>query len=705
MKRTMFSVIVTILLFSSSQGIGAESSEQSTSKMGLFIARDLMLIENYQSEPTNENLQRLINFDIPSGMDPVLQVFVHVDEKDLRGNLELLGSLVDKIYPHTYLPPVGAHKTGFLIADVKSTSLRNLIANDFVRRVTSAYRKLKPTNNLVAIETGAVFAWQQQPPLTGSGIRLLVIDSGFQLEHPDLPDPLATMDYADYPDTSIDVSDHRSGHGTHTAGTAFGSGILSEGVYRGMAPDADPLYFKIAKDETGEATSAATVGAIRGAANWAAADIATMSYGGNDGFNDGSSAEEQAVDWAVSQGVTCFMSAGNSAAQGWHHQQTIRGGETTEPIQVVSKLTQAGATWYAILSWYDGPDTSVHVDMSAVILDGDGEQTFYDEPEWVSSPRGTESRIYLPILELPADSISYFIEVTNNSDVDQKFHLYLTQYWDLRFRQSNKTTLVVSPSTADSCISVGSYVSRGVFMDYRGFERNYSGTLNELSRFSSKGPRIDGLRKPDITAPGEQTISCRHSENIPLNHPSLASRIVSNDGTFGEPADYIAIEGTSMSSPAAASSAALILQANPEMTPAQLRRRILLSARTDEFTGEVPSNEWGWGKINVENALEVTPGIGVRDLIPSSISIKSIFPNPFNNSITIQYFAKFHGSVEFFLFDKLGREVWYEREFNAASGLRRMTLNGIVSNLSSGSYILRISANGDSEQAVISLVK
>jgi hypothetical protein len=57
------------------------------------------------------------------------------------------------------------------------------------------------------------------------------------------------------------------------------------------------------------------------------------------------------------------------------------------------------------------------------------------------------------------------------------------------------------------------------------------------------------------------------------------------------------------------------------------------------------------------------------------------------------------------LFDKLGREVWYEREFNTASGLRRMTLNGIVSNLSSGSYILRISANGDSEQAVISLVK
>jgi len=669
------------------------------------MARDLHLIENYRSKPTAENFKRLISYGVPAELDPVLPVFIHLSEINVKDSFEWLYYVVEKLYPHTWMPPVGGHRTGYVLIEVKSSILRMLATDSKVKRITSAYRKLQPLNDLAAIETGASFAWQRQPSLTGSGIRLLVIDSGFQLEHPDLPEPAASMDYADYPDTSVDVSDHRSGHGTHTAGTAFGSGVLSEGMFRGMAPDADPLYFKIGKDDSPEATVAATVGAIRGAAAWADADIATMSYGGNDGFNDGSSAEEQAVDWAVSQGVTNFMSAGNSGARGWHHKQTVRAGETTRPIQVVAQMPQAGATWQLILSWYDGPDTSVHRDISAVILDDRGEQTFYDEPEWVSSPRGTEARIYLPILELPADSISYFIEVTNNSEQNQEFHLFISHYWDLRFIQADRTTLVGVPSTADSCISVGAYTSRDTFMDYRGFERDFSGTLNNLTWFSSRGPRIDGVQKPDITAPGEQTISCRHTEIIPLNHPSMASRIVSNDGTFGEPADYIALEGTSMSSPAAAGAAALILQANPEMTPAQLRRRILTSARTDEFTGNVPNFSWGWGKIDIELALDVKPGIGRRNLFPSSVSINSVFPNPFNNSLTIQYDIKQSGVVEFLIYDRLGREIWYEREFSIGSGLRQKSLGSITGYLSSGTYLLRIKNAGDVDQVNVTLIK
>lgn len=705
MKKLFLAAFVVYLLFSGSPVNAADSRKQPTGKIDLFLARDLLLIENYRSNPTKANLERLKNYGVPAEMDPVLLVCLHIDPIQGKGNFTRIESRVEEIFPYTWLPPVGAHKTGFVLANVKSSSIRELIADDEVKRVTSAYRKLKPLNDLSAIETGAAVAWRQQPPITGSGIRLLVIDSGFQLEHPDLPEPAATMDYSDYPDSSEDVTDHISGHGTHTAGTAFGQGTLSEGRFRGMAPDADPLYFKIGKDDSPDATVAATVGAIRGAAGWANADVLAMSYGGHDGFNDGSSAEEQAVDWAVSQGVTCLMSAGNSGARAWHHSQTVPAGETTRPIQIIAQMPQAGAPWELILSWYDSPDTSVHRDLSAVILDGRGEQIFYDEPEWVSSPRGTEARIYLPILELPGDSVSYFVEVTNNSGDPQQFHLFLARYWDLRFIQENRTTLVLLPSTADSCISVGAYTHRKLFMDYRGFERDYSGTLNQLSRFSSIGPRIDGIRKPDITAPGEQTISCRNTDIVHLDSPSLASRIVSNDGTFGEPADYLALEGTSMSCPAAAGAATLILQANPEFTPAQLRERIFRSTRRDEFTGNVPNTSWGWGKIDVENALDVMPGIGVRELLPSAISINAIYPNPFNNSFTIQYIAKFPGLVEFFIYDQLGREVWHEREFVTIAGVTQKALGGIAGNLSTGTYVLKIQANGDTDHAELCLVK
>ncbi|WP_026476795.1 S8 family peptidase [Alkaliphilus transvaalensis] len=72
-----------------------------------------------------------------------------------------------------------------------------------------------------------------------------------------------------------------------------------------------------------------------------------------------------------------------------------------------------------------------------------------------------------------------------------------------------------------------------------------------IADFSSRGPTIDGLSKPDILAPG-------------VNINSL-----SNEGN-----NYRSLSGTSMATPIVAGCAALLWEKNPETTPLQVKNQI-----------------------------------------------------------------------------------------------------------------------------------
>lgn len=69
--------------------------------------------------------------------------------------------------------------------------------------------------------------------MSGAGTTVGMIDSGMDLEHPDLRGRIDDGDYADF---SGEGKTDTVGHGTHVSGSIGGSGETSGGLYKGTAP-------------------------------------------------------------------------------------------------------------------------------------------------------------------------------------------------------------------------------------------------------------------------------------------------------------------------------------------------------------------------------------------------------------------------------------------------------------------------------------
>lgn len=109
---------------------------------------------------------------------------------------------------------------------------------------------------------------------------------------------------------------------------------------------------------------------------------------------------------------------------------------------------------------------------------------------------------------------------------------------------------------------------------------------DQVAPFSSRGPTADGRIKPDILFPGVGIVSCRASGT-----------------SMGNPLDdfYTSASGTSMATPHASGIAALLLQAYPDLTPAQVKARMMDSA----LSLNLDPNTQGAGRGDALRALEM----------------------------------------------------------------------------------------------------
>lgn len=137
-----------------------------------------------------------------------------------------------------------------------------------------------------------------------------------------------------------------------------------------------------------------------------------------------------------------------------------------------------------------------------------------------------------------------------------------------------------------------------------------------MASFSSRGPTrgswydVGGLRhfdnviKPDLVAPGNKIVAADAKDNrIKRGHPNL--NVTASDGT-----KMMTLSGTSMSTPMVAGTVALMLQANPNLTPSMVKTLLAYTAQP------IAGYNWfeqGAGQLNIDGAVKLANAVR-RDL-------------------------------------------------------------------------------------------
>lgn len=159
---------------------------------------------------------------------------------------------------------------------------------------------------------GAEDAWDKA---TGKSVIVAIVDTGIDLEHPDLKDQIVQgVDLLEN-----DEPDDENGHGSHVAGIA--AAVTNNGVgVVGVAPKARLMPVRIL-DEVGtnlNPTNPTKLFAnVAAGVKWAAdhgAQVINMSFGNAGGGGPGS-AIASAIQYAWSKGAICVVAAGNDSGE------------------------------------------------------------------------------------------------------------------------------------------------------------------------------------------------------------------------------------------------------------------------------------------------------------------------------------------------------------------------------------------------------
>ena len=144
---------------------------------------------------------------------------------------------------------------------------------------------------------------------------------------------------------------------------------------------------------------------------------------------------------------------------------------------------------------------------------------------------------------------------------------------------------------------------------------------DQMAMFSSRGPTlINSLAKPDVVAPGVgiESLSAPDSTFYRALSPYLLSGTVATGYL-----PYLSLTGTSMAAPVVSGTIALLLQANPALTPNAVKA--ILQYTAEVYSGYDPLTQ-GAGFLNAQGAVELA-----RSLITSTATNGS--PSSWSRSV------------------------------------------------------------------------
>jgi len=453
-------------------------------------------------------------------------------------------------------------------------------------------------------------------------------------------------------------------HGSHVAGIAGGSGAGT--IYRGVAFDSEFLFTTFLIDAA--AVIDAFVWMKSFAENQGKRLVINMSWGlYYMGHLDGTSILSQIIDQMSNEGIVFVSSAGNNGNDNFHIRKNFA--SATDTLKTVVKFDSYSyypKMWGQSISMWGSPGDTFSISLKVLDLQNNqiAETPFYST---ATSATYVDEMIVIGsdtiLFNLAAETSNpvnlrphFRLRVRNTHTSSYKIALYSTSsnaevhYWNVielvngvgNWGSAFQAPLpgwtvgdnlygIGEPACTESVITVAAHNSQLVLGNNTVVNGNIAG-------FSSSGPLMTGAMKPDISAPGQNVCSSISSfTSMSISPMNIVQTINFNGRNY----IFVKFSGTSMSSPHVAGVVALMLEANPLLTPLQIKEILKETARQDDKTGVIPpegSTRWGWGKLHALNAIY--QAMGILPVQENAVAFyMTVFPNPAQDRICLRAFT------------------------------------------------------------------
>lgn len=566
----------------------------------------------------------------------MVSAFVTVNDRYQEGVIENHGGIVRNYY----------ESIGVLTVDVPVSSLEALTDEECIVSIeVSSPVKIQMDKARVAsnasLLTGGVAPFTHS--YMASGVLLGIVDQEIQVNHINFYDrfnnkklrikrflnQLKGREFTDQESIEAEKYDTRSmssGHATHVLGIAAGADTTTD--YYGIAQFADLAVVATTGEDADLSDGVKYIFDYADEVNKPC--VINISMGGVLGPHDGTETCNRVIESLVGPGRLVVAAAGNSGDMNMHVGKTLNGHDS-----LMTFMRLITSYWYDFTMTDIWGDTAQNYEVSFVVYDEYGDSIAYSTPFYSAvtdsafthkirttiggsnvkidldvatgiNEYNNRGNVYFEYVEnyLPDDCRFGIIVRGDSGTVNMWTYDQLSEFTDNYM--SNKgwsdgdddMTIGTGVGDTRNVITVGSYVSNG--------GGGWYGSADEdVSYFSSKGPLTTGQIKPEVLAPGEVIVS-----SIPDDKNLVYSR-TANTTVNGTKYYYGEMQGTSMSSPYCAGVIAAWLEAKPDLTYDEVVDILRHTSRSDRYTGTVPNNTSGYGKLNAYAGLIRILGLDV----------------------------------------------------------------------------------------------
>ncbi|YBZ95654.1 S8 family serine peptidase [Bacillus sp. AK031] len=357
-------------------------------------------------------------------------------------------------------------------------------------------------------------------------------------------------------------------HGTHVAGIIGANGSL-----QGMAPDVD-LYIYRALGPGGRGSTDQVLAAIEAAVK-DKVDIINLSLGSE--VNGPDLPLSQALDKVAEMGILPVVASGNSGPGDW----TIGTPATSAKALAVGASTPPTDVPYLI---YNGQKVRLlPIERSAKWRNKRRIDLFDGGIGTKDELKGTAGKMAL----IKRGTLT-FEEKINNAEEAGAEGVLLYNNTEGPFQ-----AMIGNPTDIPAAV-ISKEIGQVLLQASQPLSIKVKNEQDRLAPFSSKGPvTVNWMIKPDVTAPG-----------------------VGINSTV--PDGYLSLQGTSMAAPHGSGAAAILKQAHPEWSGADIKAALMMTAQEIQNEKGIPYKvyEQGAGRIQVDQALKLETLVQ-----PSSISL------------------------------------------------------------------------------------